>query len=80
MSAETLFYPSLGFAALGVILLLITGNHTLSAYIVGSGLSAAAVAKLLRGKPQAFSVEEMFATVRKAEHLAFNEGVRFALD
>jgi hypothetical protein len=80
MSATTLFYGSLALAALGLILTLGTGDHALAAYLVGSGLGGAAVSTLLREKREVFSVEEMFATVRKAEQSAFNEGIRFALE
>jgi hypothetical protein len=80
MSAKTLFYGSLALAAIGLILTLATGDHTLSAYLVGSGLGGAAVSTLLRERREVFSVEEMFATVRTAERAAFNEGVRFALE
>ena len=80
MSAKTVFYGSLALAALGLVLMLATGNHSLSAYFVGSGLGGAAVSALLGDRREVFSVEEMFATVRAAEQSAFNEGVRFALD
>jgi hypothetical protein len=80
VSVDRLFYGSLALAALGIILTLITGNHTLAAYIVGSGLGGAAATRLLEKKREAFSVEEMVSTVRAAERSAFNEGVRFALE